>query len=476
MSFTRSRIYADDRVEAIKTRLNASNIIKEEILNQSIHSRRDPIYKSSVAPSDLNLPHKNNFRVGDMRGRVEKELNQGVGLATDKKQLQLLVEDQIEIQARLRADYMRQIDGSRGQFDQHQRTLTELRRELDEKSDKLSKKQDFVSQMESELNSLAEENRTLEGEIKRLAEKTTNKINEMQSKMQNLLGEQQALKDKHEQELERLNQFSADKIRRTEEDLSKKAQALQDKLNDVTADKQDAEAELLRLQDYKKRAEAELEEKIKIMKQEFYDEDYVQFSGIYRINQNKLRTVQENKEITQKKQVALQKDLEMLARDLEKSEKELAQGNGAIEAEIKSVRDEIVKIQKDIEDMKNQNMQGESGAQRIQGEISKLKFNFKQISDSSKFKIKDLVEKYRGEINTSQSKILAQQQRNKELNDELNDLNNKFKMIEKQAQRMVENMKNQLNRNIVQTINDYKDINQTQSKNDLGNRSFSRFA
>lgn len=73
----------------------------------------------------------------------------------------------------------------------------------------------------------------------------------------------------------------------------------------MLAAKQDAEAELFRLQDTRKRAEVELEEKIKLIKQEFYEEDFAQFSGILRINQNKLRTLMDNKETTLKKQIQL---------------------------------------------------------------------------------------------------------------------------------------------------------------------------
>lgn len=475
MSFSRSRMFNDERVEAIKSRLNASNIIKEETLNQSIHSRREPTFKSSVLPGNLNLPLQNNYKVGDMKGRIERELNQGVGLTTDKKQLMLLIDDQVEIQAKIKADYVKQIEGSRNQMDITQRNMAELSRELDEKLEKLGKKQDANGQMESELNSLSEENKTLEGEIKRLGEKTSHKINEMQIKMQNVLNELQIQKDKHQQELDRLNQFSTDKIKRLEEELTKKATTAQDRYNDLLAIKQDAEAELFRLQDTKKRAEAELEDKIKIIKQEFYDEDSAQFAGILRINQNKLRGVIDNKEQLQKKQVQLQKDLENLSRDLEKAERELLNSNQSLEEEVRVAREDIMKIQKDIDEARNKNMNIDANVQKLQSEINKNKFNFKQISENSKFKVKDMIERFRAEIASAQSKILAQQQKNKDLSDELTDAQNKFAAIEKSAQRMVESMRTQLNRNIVQTISEHKDINQSNLRDNFRSTTFNKY-
>lgn len=475
MSFSRSRVYNDDRIEAIKSRLNASNIVKEEMLNQSIHSKRDPMVKSTVASVNLNLPMQNNYRVGDMKGRVERELNQGVGLATDKKQLMLLIEDQAEIQNRIRIDYMKQLDASRNQVELTQKTIADLTRDLEDKLDKLSKKQDMNSQMDSELNSLIEENRTLENEIKRLGEKTSGKINEMQAKTQNMLGELQMTKDKHQQDLDRLNQFSTDKIKRLEEDLTKKAALMQDRYNEVMGAKQDAESEALRLQDMKKRAEAELEEKIKVIKQEFYDEDSAQFAGILRINQNKLRGVIENKDQMVRKQVQLQKDLEGLHRDSARAEGELAASNQKLEEEVKIAREDILKIQKDIDEARSKNMAMDSKVQQYQAEINKNKFNFKQISENSKFKVKDMIDKFRAEIASSQAKIMAQQQKTKELSEELNDAQNKFKAIEKSAQRMVESMRNQLNRNILQTINEHKDINQTNVRETLKNPAYSRY-
>lgn len=183
MSMSRSRVYKDDRLEAIKTRLNASNIIREEHLSQSIHSRREPGFKSSVMAADISLPHQGNPRVGDLKGRVERELTQGVKLATNRKELLLLIEDQADIQARLREDYARQIDQSRAQVDLHLKTLMDHEKNMENILEKLTRKQDENSQLESELTSIAEENRSLESEIKRLSEKTANKMGDMQTKM-----------------------------------------------------------------------------------------------------------------------------------------------------------------------------------------------------------------------------------------------------------------------------------------------------
>lgn len=475
MSYYSSKLNNDDRIEAIKTRLKTSNIIKEDHLNQSIHSRREPAFKSSIIGGNLNLPLQNNHKIADMKNRVEREMNQGIRLTTDKKQLVLLIEDQNEIQSKIKSDYERQITHTKNQIDINDRNIAELSRELHARLDKISKIRDGNDQMENEFNSLSEENKALENEIKRLGEKTTSKIMEMQQKMQNVLHELETQKDRHQQELDRLNHFSTEKIKRLEEDLSKKAQTAQDRYNDLMGSKQSAEAELYRLQDTKKRAETELDDKIRVMKQEFYDEDQAQFEGILRINQNKLRSVIENKEMLMKKQTSLQKDLEILNQELDKAERELLNSNQTLNEELNVAREDMMRIQKDIEEIRNKNMNIEANLQKYHSEINKNTFNFKQISDNSKFKVKDLVEKFRGEVVSAQARLLAQQKKNKDLTDELADTENKFNVIEKSAQKMVESVKTQLNRNILNTISEHKDINRSNVRDVIQSSQLNRF-
>lgn len=445
----------EERPEPPKPRLNASNIVREEMLSHSFHSRREP--NVSYAP-DPSLSLKHTLRVEDVKSRVEKELNYNVSLATEKKQLTLLLEDQAELQARIRSDFARQIDSSRSFGEQHERAIADLAREVEAQSERMEKRADESAHLESELTSFAEENRNLENEIKRLGEKTANKITEMQGKLQSGLADLQGQKERHEQELEKLNQFSAEKIRRAEEELAKKALLTQEKYNDVLEARQESEAELLRLQDTKRRAETELEEKIKAVKQEFYDEDHAQFTSIYRIAQNRLRIVTENKEQQQKRYAALLKEMETLNRELERNEREISSANGALDADIRTVREETTQLQIELEQVRNRHLNDDAAVQRTQAEIGKAKFAFKQMTDNSKYKIKDLIEKCSADIRQHQLRVNAQMQRNKESMEELDETQKKFKAVEVNAQRMVGNMRSQLNHNIQNTIKEHKEI------------------
>ena len=445
----------DERLEAIKTRLNASNIVREEMLSHSFNSRREPA--SHVPEAMLSLKH--TMRIEDVKGKVEKELNHRVALETEKKQLALLVEDQIELQKRIRSDFTRQVEGSKSLHEQHARALSDISRDVELQAERLEKRADEAAHLESESGSLAEENRNLESEIKRLGEKTTNKITEMQNKLQAGLADLQGQKERHEQELERLNQFSAEKIRRAEEDLAKKAFLTQDKHNDILDAKQEAEAELVRLQDTKRRAEIELEEKIKAIKQEFFDEDHAQFTSIYRIAQNRLRIVIENKEQQQKRYNSLLKEMDALNKELERNEHEIAAANANLETDIRAVREETSQLQMELEQLRNRQLNEESSLQRLQAEIGKAKFAFKQMTDNSKYRMKELIEKCSADIKQHQTRLAAQTQRNKEAEHDLIDLQKRFKTLEINAQRMVGSMRTQLNNNIQATIKEHKEIN-----------------
>lgn len=451
---------ADEKIEALKQKLNTSNIIKDDVFNTSVYSQKQATpFKSSYAPMGRsNFSFKESARIEDLRSKIEKELSQSVTLEGEKRELELLLQDQIEVQGKLKAEYGRHFDNIRAQMDNVSQKAEGLEKSVQERNDKVLRKTEENEAMESEIADLTEDNKLIESELKRLGEKTTIKLREMQQKMQNTLNDFETLKQKNEQELEKLRQFSTEKIKRIEDDYKSKLNVLSEKLNEILMQKQNNESELQRLLDAKKRAEIELESKIKSMKEQYYEDAFNQSQGLLKIQNNRYKTAIDNKEALIRKQAVISKDAQILEQKIQEEESVFAEENAALSETIKNLKDEMFSAQKDLENLRSQNYSLEAENTRVMNEIQREKFNFKQIMDNGKFKLKEHVDRFRMTTEEQKAKINNQRFRVKQLEAELAALKEKSLQIEQQNEKQIESMRNQLNKNIYGTFNEYKEV------------------
>ena len=450
----------DEKIESLKQKLNASNIIKDDVFNTSLYSHKNiTLPKASYAAMGRsNLTFKESARLDEYRSRVERELATGVNLDSEKKELQLLIADQQELQAKLKAEYGRQLEQLRSALENVSHRTEDQEKIYSERNERVLAKTEENSTLDSESNDLLEENRLIEGELKRLAEKTTIKMKEMQTRMQTSLSDLETLKKRHEEDLAKMRQISTDKIKRMEDDLKNKLTTLSDKLTDTTTERQTIESDLQRLQDTKKRAEVELDTKIRAMREQYFEESLDQSKGIVKILHNRHKNSIDNKEALLKKQTSLSTDAHTLEQKVQEEETALIEENSLYAENTKLMREEIFAAQKEVEAVRSQNYNVDGEHQRLVNEIQRERFNFKQILDSGKFKVKEHVDRYRSGIETSKQKILQQRQRVKELDEELQSLRAKYASTLSANEKVIQSMRTQLGRNITGTVNEYKDL------------------
>ena len=344
----------DEKIESLKQKLNASNIIKDDVFNTSLYSHKNvTLPKASYAAMGRsNLTFKESVRLDELRSRVERELANGLALDSEKKELQLLVADQQELQARLKAEYGRQLEQLRAGFENLNHRTEDHEKTHVERSERVGLKTDENGALDSETNDLLEENRAIEGELKRLAEKTTSKMKEMQGRMQTSLSELENLKKRHEEDLAKMRQISTDKIKRMEDDFKNKLTVLSDKFSDVSNDHQGIINDLQRLQDTKKRAEVELDSKIRAMREQYFEDSFNQSKGIIKILHNRHKNSIDNKEALLKKQTSLTADAQGLEQKVQEEESALLEENAYYADNIKALREEIFSIQKEVESVR----------------------------------------------------------------------------------------------------------------------------
>lgn len=453
-----SRVTVEDKIDNFKTRLNASNFVKEDVFHQSGYSNKANPIRSSYVPTNTNhFSFKESVRIDDSNRRLKEEVANGVQLDSDKKELELFIQDQIDTQNKLKMEYGKQIDAIKGHVDQMHSQMEELEKVNEEKSEVLLKRQDENNAMESEINELLEDNRVIESELRRLGEKTTTKLRDMQTKMQNSLGDFENLKRKNQVEHDKIKQFSMEKIKRIEDDFRNKLEHHNGRLNQLIVAKQEAELELLRLQDAKKRAEIELDNKIKTMKDQYYEEAFNQSKGILKVLNNRYKTAVDAREVLTRKQDILSQDLQVMDAKINEDEKLMAEENRDLVEHITELREEVLTAQKDLEEIRTLSASVDGEQQRINAEIQKQKFQFKQISDAGKFKVRDHLEKYKNAIDESRMRLGNQENRVRTLEEELAVLRQKFKQTENQNNKLIESMRNQLGKNIFSTLAEYKE-------------------
>lgn len=450
----------DEKIESLKQKLNASNIIKDDVFNTSVYSHKNVgLPKASYAAMGRsNLTFKESARLDEYRGRVERELATGVNLDSEKKELQLLVADQQELQTRLKAEYGRQLEQLRATLEHVGHRTEDQEKIYSERNERVLGKIEENSALESESNDLVGENRLIEAELKRLAEKTNTKTKEMQTRLQTSLAENEALKKRYMEDLVKMRQISSDKVKRMEDELKNKLAALSDKLTDTAGERQHIESELQRLQDARKRAEAELDAKIRAMREQFFEESLDQSKGIVKILHNRHKNSIDNKEALLKKQAALSADAQTLEQKVQEEETALIDENSAYADNTKVMREEIFAAQKEVEAVRSQNYNVDGEHQRLVNEIQRERFTFKQILDNGKFRVKEHVDRYRSGIEGSKQKILQQRQRVKSLEEELAALRAAFATTSSGNDKVIQSMRTQLGRNITGTVNEYKDL------------------
>lgn len=460
-NYSKTKQANDDKIEAIKNKLNASNIIRNDFFSHSYYKPQNTnsFYNNPIRQDHHAKPTLHTASYDNLKDRVHKEVNRGLLLETEKKELEWMLEECLENQNRIRAEFHKETENVNGHIDHLDHIAEDLQREIENNGEQANKAEGKNNELEAEINELADQNKILKNELRRLGDKTNEKMTEMQGKMQHVLDDYEGLKGKHAAELERLNQIQGEKIKRLEDDFTKKTTNLNDKYNALLVNKQNAESELFRLQDARKRAETELENKIKAIKEQFYEDEFNQFKGIVKIHNNRLRTARGNKDQLAERQDKLARDHADLEQEVQDGENNLNLENRALTEDITNLKEDVSNLQKEIEEHRTEEFNVESETQRLASEVQKAKFQFKQVAESGKYRIREVVDKYRYEVEETANKVEHAKMKTKELSEELERLRAQHRAQEKQNQRMIDNMRSKLNNNIFNTINEYKGVN-----------------
>ena len=193
------------------------------------------------------------------------------------------------------------------------------------------------------------------------------------------------------------------------------------------------------------------------MKEQYYEDAFNQSQGLLKIQNNRFKTAVDNKEALLRKQAAVARDAQALEARVQEEEGVFAEENAALQEAVRNLREELFAAQKDLEALRSQGFALDAEHTRVANEIQREKFAFKQVLDNGKFKLKEHVDRFRIASEDQKARIGNQRFRVKQLEAELAALREKTAQIEAQNEKQIESMRNQLNKNIYGTFNEYKE-------------------
>ena len=115
-----------DKIDSLKQKLGTSTIIREDLLTPQNNMNFSMINKQSYAPVDrYDLNIKETQRIEELKRRIKDETIQGVKYEEQKRELEYLTQDQMDIQAKIKSDFTHSIETIRT-------TMTDLQYKIEE--------------------------------------------------------------------------------------------------------------------------------------------------------------------------------------------------------------------------------------------------------------------------------------------------------------------------------------------------------
>lgn len=312
-------------------------------------------------------------------------------------------------------------------------------------------------EMKNEIGELIDDNRLLENELRNLGEKTNVKIGDMQKKMENNVRELDMVKGKNETEIRNLAETTKEKLDRINEDFIKRMDMMKDKLEEAMQEKQDAEFELDRLKEVKRKEQMNTELDLKKKKERFYDDSWNQFNTVMKVLNNNIRQAEEDKRIKSMKLEELKGETEQIRKEFEDELNLRQDQDEELRTEIKKMRQDIAEKETDIENYRAELYDLDAQIQRMNGELQKNRFELGQSKEKGEYNLRELGSRFNLEREEEQAKEKLLVQKNQELTHELKVIEEKVRQQELLNQKTMDSMRAQLNQNIFQTINQHKE-------------------
>lgn len=429
-----------------------------------ITSSPAPVYSTSypVAPTytaqqpQVDRLLTDGYALRDVHSRVHDQIDQKLKLETEKRELELLIQAEVDKQKlmnqkfedhkRKLKDEIYALEGKYADLESKHDSKSKLAKEMDER----------INAMRNECRKLDQDNKNIQSELKRLAERTNQQINEMQNKLRSNMATLEADKEKFRKEADMKKLENANQIKKLEEDYTRRLTDLSNKVQTAQAERDRYSKEVGFLKDKLAALEKDAEIKLKEIEGRIREEEKNKRSTALLSLQQKLKAAEEHRNNQEQITSKLQRELE----DLERKAADIL---GPLDKEAKAIKEDIEDCKKGVEvstsqanQLKNQISNIERECQLLAENRQKLKLDLARIEDNHASAVRDHTERFNSskrnfenEVNRLRRNIEDKERELKRQEDEYNSLNRDY-------QRLINNLQSNLNKTINSTMGDYR--------------------
>lgn len=412
-------------------------------------------YETAPVQND-RLVLTDNYALRDIHNRVHDQIDQKLRLETEKRELELLIQAEVDKQK-----VMTQ------KFEEHKRKLKDEIYNLEsrysdletrfESKNKLSKEMDDrLTGMRNECRKLDQDNKNIQSELKRLAERTNQQINEMQGKLRTSLTALEVDKEKYRKEAEIKKIENANQIKKLEEDYTRRLTDLSNKVSTAQSERERYSKEVGILKDKLAALEKEAEIKLKEIENRIRDEEKNKRSSALLSLQQKLKAAEEHR--SNQEQVTSK-----LQRELEELEKKAADILGPLDKEAKAIKEDIEDCKKGVDvstnqanQLKNQIASIERECQMLAENRQKLKMDLARVEDNHAAAIREQTERFNSSKRSFESEVSRLRRNIEDKERELKRQEDEYNSLNRDYQRLISNLQSNLNKTINNTMGDYK--------------------
>jgi hypothetical protein len=396
------------------------------------------------------------YALRDVHSRVHDQIDQKLRLETEKRELELLIQAEVDKQKLINQ-----------KFEDHKRKLKDEIYSLESKFADLESKHDSKSKlakemderlngMRNECRKLDQDNKNIQSELKRLAERTNQQIGEMQNKLRNNMATLEVDKEKFRKEADMKKLENANQIKKLEEDYTRRLTDLSNKVQTAQAERDRYNKEVGFLKDKLAALEKEAEIKLKEIEGRIRDEEKNKRSTALLSLQQKLKAAEEHRNNQEQITSKLQRELE----DLERKAADIL---GPLDKEAKAIKEDIEDCKKGVEVSNNQANQLKSQISNIERECQllaenrqKLKLDLARVEDNHASAVRDHTEKFNSSKRNFENEVSRLRRNIEDKERELKRQEDEYNNLNRDYQRLITNLQSNLNKTINSTMGDYR--------------------
>lgn len=418
-------------------------------------------YTPSPAQPQLNTPQQDrlftdNYALRDVHNRVHDQIDQKLRLETERRELELLIQAEVDKQKLMNQ-----------KFEDHKRKLkdeiytletkyADMESRFESKNKVAKEMDDRLTAMRSECRKLDQDNKNIQSELKRLADRTNQQISEMQNKLRNSMAALEVDKEKYRKEADIKKIENANQIKKLEEDYTRRLTDLSNKVQTALSERERYNKEVGFLKDKLVALEKEAEIKLKEIEGRIREEEKNKRSSALLSLDQKLKAAEEhrsNQEIITSK----------LQRELEELEKKAADILGPLDKEAKAIKEDIEDCKKGVEVSSNQANQLKTQITNIERECQmlaenrqKLKMDLARVEDNHAGAVREQTERFNSSKRSFESEVSRLRRNIEDKERELKRQEDEYNSLNRDYQRLISNLQSNLNKTINTTMGDYK--------------------